>query len=213
VVSRFIFFLFLLKNRIYRWIVYFRKNIRIGKYTYGCPRIYTYDKTTILTIGKFCSISSHVVIFLGGEHRADWVTTFPFSLIWNECGDIREQSRSKGNVAIGNDVWIGYGAVILSGSTISDGAVIGAGAVVSGDIPPYAVVSGNPARVSRYRFDQETVEQLLRIRWWDWETDIIRRAAPFLLGEDLKGFFRFAREHSVPRATSAEEVSSARQMK
>jgi len=127
------------------------------------------DEKSNLTIGKFCSIALGVEIFLGGNHRFDFITT---ALL--DPGQ-RERIQSKGDVCIGNDVWIGYQATILSGTTIGDGAVIGAKSVVSGTIPPYAVVAGNPGDIIKYRFDRKTIDLLLKIKWWDWPQEKIDR--------------------------------------
>ncbi|KUK77795.1 MAG: acetyltransferase, CysE/LacA/LpxA/NodL family [candidate division WS6 bacterium 34_10] len=135
----------------------------IGDYTYGNPKI-LYSKGASLEIGKYCSIARKVKIFLGGNHRIDWVTTYPFPE-----RVIKNEQVSKGDVKIGNDVWIGRGATILSGVTIGDGAVIGAYSVVAKDVEPYSIVVGNPARHIKYRFDKETVDKLLDIEWWNWD--------------------------------------------
>jgi len=150
----------------------------IGKHTYGKPDIRTYGDNTRLTIGRFCSISSKVTIILGGNHRIDWVTTYPFPALsseWPEARAISGHPESKGDLTIGHDVWIGHGATILSGLTIGSGAVIGACSVVNQDIPPYGIVAGNPARLLRTRFDQETCNALLEMSWWNWPEDTIKK--------------------------------------
>lgn len=122
--------------------------VDIGSYTYGNPRLFHWGEDSKLKIGKFCSIADDVKIFLGGNHRMDWITTYPFSALkeeWPEAKDVKGHPATKGDVVIGNDVWIGYGATILSGVKIGNGAVIGAMAVVSKDVEPYSVVVGNPA--------------------------------------------------------------------
>jgi acetyltransferase-like isoleucine patch superfamily enzyme len=144
----------------------------IGDHTYGKPRVVSWEKEgTSLRIGKYCSISTHVVIFLGSEHRMDWVSTYPFPSLWKEARSISGHPFSKGDVTIGNDVYIGYNVTILSGVTVGDGAAVGACSVVARDIPPYAIVAGNPAHVIRYRFDDETIRKLLEIQWWNWPDD------------------------------------------
>ena len=112
----------------------------IGDFTYGNPNVLSYTLKEKLIIGKFCSIASNVTIFLGGEHRSDWVTTFPFNVRFKEFNSFEGHPKSKGNVEIGNDVWIGFKATLLSGVIIGDGAVIGACALVTSDVPPYAIV-------------------------------------------------------------------------
>jgi chloramphenicol O-acetyltransferase type B len=160
----------------------------VGKYTYGTPVIYTRNEGTIFQIGAFCSIASGVKIFLGSEHRTDWVTTYPFSVKWKKARHITGHPGSKGNVIIGNDVWIGREAFIMSGVTIGDGAVIGARSLVAKDVPPYAIFAGNPARFIRKRFDDATIDRLLELKWWDWEDTEIEQMLPLLLSTDLNAF-------------------------
>lgn len=151
-------------------------NLEIGEHTYGKPEIFQYGEKSRLCIGRYCSISTDVRIFLGGNHRVDWVTTYPFPVIresWPEASCIPGHPSSKGDVVIGNDVWIGLGATILSGVTIGDGAVIGAQSVVTRDVPPYRIAAGNPITIVGQRFDDETIRRLLEIRWWNWPEDKI----------------------------------------
>lgn len=132
--------------------------IIIGDYTYGLPTIKKFDNNTRLSIGKFCSIADNVIIFLGGNHREDWITTYPFSgmtHIWSDATNIIGHPSTKGDVIIGNDVWIGSHVVILSGVKIGDGAVIGAYAVVTKDVEPFSIVAGNPAKFIKYRFEKD----------------------------------------------------------
>jgi len=154
-------------------------NFEIGEYTYGVPRVLTFGSTNRLTVGKFCSISAGVVIFLGGNHRADWISTYPFMEFldeWPKAKGIKRHPSSKGDVVIGSDVRIRYGATILSGVTVGDGAVIGARAVVASNVEPYSIVAGNPARLIRKRFDDETILKLLEIKWWDWPVENIKKS-------------------------------------
>ena len=167
--------------------------VSIGVSTYGVPKVY-FQGTKRLTIGSFCSISDRVVIFLGGEHRLDFVSTFPFNMFFNRFRDLPGHPASRGDVVIGNDVWIGYGVLIVSGVTIGDGAVVGANAVVSKDVPPYAIVAGNPARVIRYRFPPPVIERLLKVAWWDWPADKIEKAIPRLFNKDVEAFLEWVEQ-------------------
>ena len=132
-----------------------------------------------LVIGKFCSIACRAkFLFNSANHTLSSLSTYPFPIFFDEWGleksDVAAASDRKGDIVIGNDVWIGYEAVILAGVTIGDGAVIGARAVVTKDVPPYAIVGGVPARVIRSRFPEETVKALLRLKWWDWPAERIQ---------------------------------------
>jgi acetyltransferase-like isoleucine patch superfamily enzyme len=141
------------------------KKFEIGEYSYGTPRVLEFATKKTLKIGKFCSIATGVVIVLGGNHRTDWVTTYPFSETFPEGKHFKNGEQSRGDVVIGNDVWLSTDAMILSGVTIGDGAVVAARSVVRSDVPPYAIVGGVPARIVRYRFNEEKIAALLRVRW------------------------------------------------
>ena len=164
----------------------------IGKFSYGSPApLVLYDPhnpRATLRIGNFCSIAEDVTILLGWEHRTDWVTTYPFRIFFEEFKHFEGTPATKGDVTIGNDVWIGRGAFILSGVTIGDGAVVGASSVVAKNVAPYTIVAGNPARVIRQRFDQETIDKLLQIKWWDWNIQRIKENMPLLLSNRIGEF-------------------------
>lgn len=132
-----------------------------------------------LVIGKFCSIAcSAKFIFNCANHTLSSLSSYTFPLFFEEWGlekkDVARAWDNKENITLGNDVWVGFEAVILSGVTIGDGAIIGARAVVTKDVEPYTIVGGVPARVIRRRFDDETIEKLLRFRWWDKDRDFIK---------------------------------------
>ena len=133
-----------------------------------------------LKIGKFCSIACGTkFLFNSANHALDSLSTFPFPLFfeeWNlEKEKVTEAWDNRGDIVIGNDVWIGYEAVILSGVTIGDGAIIGTRAVVTKDVPPYTIVGGVPAKPIRKRFDEKVIKELLKIKWWDWTEEKIAR--------------------------------------
>lgn len=165
---------------------------RFGRGTYDDGlEILEWGEGAKLSVGSFCSIAAGVRIILGGNHRTDWVTTYPFGHTredWPAAAGIVGHPATRGDVVIGNDVWIAFGASILSGVSIGDGAVVGAHAVVSRDVPPYAVVVGNPAQVVRHRFDQSTIERLLALKWWEWSDHKISRFMSRLLSPDIEGF-------------------------
>lgn len=170
---------------------------QIGRGTYGPDlEVLRQKDGATLTIGAFCSIAAGVKIILGGDHRMDWVTTYPFSVFWPAGQKTQGHPKTSGNVTIGNDVWIGKDAVILSGVTIGDGAVVGARAVVADDILPYAVVVGNPARMVKKRFNEETIRRLLQTKWWDWHDDQIEKTLPLLLNSDIEAFLKVAIKHN-----------------
>jgi len=175
----------------------------VGEHSYGAPSLHYWGAPGgyRVHIGKFCSIADRVEIFLGGYHRPEWVSTYPFPAFpaWSEIAHRTDHTVGRGDVFIGNEVWIGSRAVLMAGVRIGDGAVVGASAVVTKDVPPYAIVAGNPARVVKRRFDEETVERLLEIAWWDWPEDRIRAALPQLLSGDVAGFIA---AHAPPKAGS-----------
>jgi len=159
----------------------------IGQHTVGCPVIHEWgDQGGGLRIGKFCSIGQYATILLGGEHRHDWLSTYSFPDFFDELDDFSGEHRlSMGEVNIGNDVWIGYGATILSGVTVGNGAVIGARAVVAKDVPAYAIAIGNRARVAGYRFDKDVIRRLNELAWWDWPVGKIRENAALIMSNNL----------------------------
>ncbi len=164
--------------------------IKIGAYTYGIPKILRANWACAIEIGKFCSIADEVIIMLDTDHRPDWITTYPFPALadFPEAAMIEGHPCAKGDVIIGNDVWIGYGAFILSGVTIGDGAVIAARSIVTKDVPPYSIVAGNPAAIKKTRFSEETIAALLEIQWWNWPIEKIRKHIPLLCSEKIDDF-------------------------
>ncbi|MGI0488194.1 CatB-related O-acetyltransferase [Pantanalinema rosaneae CENA516] len=173
-------------------------NIIVGDYTYyddpvdpeGFERnvLYNYGSDRLI-IGKFCAIATHVTFIMGGaNHKLDGISTYPFPIFahgWETAMDQVMNLPSKGDTIIGNDVWLGYDAMILPGVQVGDGAVIAARSVVTKDVPAYAIVAGNPARVVKQRFSQAEVAQLLALRWWDWEIDKITRNIHLIMGGNI----------------------------
>ena len=166
-------------------------NIKVGDYT--MYNDFTNDPTMFeennvlyhypinqdqLIIGKFCSIASGVkFLFNSANHTLSSLSTYPFSLFFEEWGldkkNVVESWDNKGDIIIGNDVWIGFEAVLLAGVTIGNGAIIGTRAVVTKDVPPYTIVGGIPAKPIKKRFDEDTISDLLCIKWWDWSNEKI----------------------------------------
>lgn len=165
-------------------------NFSIGDWTYGTPDVRDWHQGTTLIIGKYCSIAERTAILLGGEHYTDWITTFPFTELLKPNSELPLTGLSKGNVTIGHDVWIGWGATILSGVTIGSGAIIGAGSVVTKSVEHYSIVAGNPARHIRFRIPERFIPQMLNIAWWDWPDDKVLAAAPLLLSNKIEEFVK-----------------------
>ena len=144
-----------------------------------------------LQIGKFCSIACGAkFLFTSANHTQKSLSTYPFPIFFDEWDldveDITSAWDRKGDIIIGNDVWIGYEAVIMSGVTIGDGAIIGARSVVTKDIPPYTIVGGVPARQIRRRFSEETIAALLELKWWNWPREKIARKIEAIKNGDMK---------------------------
>ncbi|MEY4984661.1 MAG: hypothetical protein RIR62_2927 [Pseudomonadota bacterium] len=159
--------------------------IEVGRFTYGHHRmaVREWGEGASLTIGAFCSIADGLTVMLGGNHRTDWVTTFPFGHIFEGelgGGGIVGHPVTNGDVRIGNDVWIGANATIMSGIRIGNGAVIAANSTVVKDVGPYEVWGGNPARRIRQRFPDEVIAALEELKWWDWDVAVVRALAPQL---------------------------------
>lgn len=162
--------------------------LTMGKYSYGKPTIEWADNNHKCSIGKFCSIANNVKIYLGGNHRSDWITTYPFGHInqhifnnFNGHG----HPASKGDVIIGNDVWIANNVTIMSGVTIGNGAIIANNSHVVKDVPAYSIVGGNPAKVIKYRFSPQQIEFLENLKWWDLPDQQINDLLPTLCSNNF----------------------------
>lgn len=177
--------IFLNKNPYY-------KNYKIGDYTYGSPvlspLIVSNSLSSHLEIGKFCSFGYNVMIFLGGNHRTDWVTTYPFTTFFDEASTLEKNAQTEGKVFIGNDVWIGEGVTIMAGVKIGNGAVIGTKSIVTKDVEAYSIVAGNPAKFIRKRFEDEIIDKLEKIQWWDWDISKILGYQNLMLSDNIVDF-------------------------
>jgi virginiamycin A acetyltransferase len=141
-------------------------------YAYGPER---------LVIGRYCALAEGVrFVLAGANHPMLGPSTFPFGIFggdWEKTMDLVMSAPSRGNTVVGNDVWLGYQALVMPGVTIGHGAIVAAGSVVSADVPPYAIAGGNPAHVLRMRYDEADVERLLRAAWWDWPVELVTEHA------------------------------------
>lgn len=177
-----------------------RDNIEVGDYTYydDLDGPENFEKNVLyhypfigdkLIIGKFCAIATNVKFIMNGaNHKMSGLSTYPFGIFgqgWEAAIPKPEDLPFKGNTEIGNDVWIGYNATIMSGVKIGHGAIIASESVVVKDVPPYAIVGGNPAQVIRMRFNQDEIDKLIEIAWWDWPVEKITQNLSAITGGDL----------------------------
>ena len=163
--------------------------ITVGPYTYGRPKVRFPESGARLVIGRYGSIADGVEILLGGNHRTDWATTYPFPAmagLWPEAAGITGSDVSRGDVRIGHDAWLGSQAMILSGVTIGHGAVVAACAVVTRDVPAYAIVAGNPARVVKMRFSEQQIAALVAARWWLLPRERVVSLLPLLMSDRIE---------------------------
>ncbi len=174
-------------------------NIIVGDYTYydDFEDVHNFEKNVKyhfdftgdkLVIGKFCMIASDVKFIMNGaNHLNDSISAYPFAIFGNGWEGAMEGRSypNKGDLVIGNDVWIGYNATLMAGITVHDGAIIAANSTVTKDVEPYAIVGGNPAAVIRKRFSVEKIRELLAIKWWDWDIEKITRNVNILTGSDI----------------------------
>lgn len=175
-------------------------NIMVGDYTYydDFEDVYNFEKNVKyhfdfigdqLIIGKFCMIASGAQFIMnGGNHLSEAISAYPFAIFGNGWEGAMEGKSypHKGNTVIGNDVWIGHNATIMPGLTIGDGAIVATNATVTRDVPPYAIVGGNPAQVIRKRFSDEQIEALLQVQWWNWDIQKITDHVQVLTGADVE---------------------------
>jgi len=171
-----------------------------GKYSYGKPTILFESSGTKLYVGNFCTIADNVKIFLGGDHNTNWITTYPFGHINKKTFNLFNGSghpTTKGDVFIGNDVCIGSNTTIISGIKIGDGSIIYANSHVVKDVEPYSLVEGNPAKHIKYRFTKEQIDELLKIKWWDWPDEQINKFVPLLCNENIDNFIQTFNNNNI----------------
>lgn len=189
-------------------------NVHVGDYSYYSD---FEDPTQFLTnnvlynfgisgnslhIGKFCAFANGVKFIMpDANHATSGITTYPFAVFgakWSDAMPLSDYPfKQYKDTVIGNDVWLGYDVTIMPGVTVGHGAIVGAKSVVSSDIPPYSIAVGNPAKVVKTRFDEEAVELLLNLSWWDWDIDLIEKAMPILVKGDTSTMREFARQNGV----------------
>jgi virginiamycin A acetyltransferase len=164
-----------------------------GTYFDRHVNIFTWSDKYKIILGKYNSIGRNCNFFLDANHRADWVTTSSTILGW-VTPEIDQHLKDlghptcNGDIIIENDVWIGANSTILSGIKISNGAVVGTGSVVTKDVPPYAIVAGNPAKIVKFRFSEEKIEKLLEIKWWEWDEQKIQENSHLLWSNNIENF-------------------------
>lgn len=166
--------------------------IIVGKHTYGHNNIsISHPGKNKVIIGNFCSIAVDCKVYLNANHRKEWITTYPFGHVNRGTFNTFDGSghpTGKGDVIIGSDVWIASNVTIMSGVKIGDGAIIANNSHVVKDVEPYSIVGGNPAKHITYRFSQELIHKLLKIKWWDWEDDKINKFLSLLCSDNYDKF-------------------------
>jgi len=163
------------------------KPVIYGEHTYGTIRG-SREIPADIVVGKYCSIAANVQAIILADHQTEWISTYPFRKrmdVLRAANPVRRQDR---HIVVGNDVWIGANVTLLEETNIGDGAVIGSYSVVHGYIPPYTVAVGNPCRPVKKRFSDKEVDQLLKIKWWDWPDEKVIEFAPLLCSPNIKEF-------------------------
>ena len=162
--------------------------IILGNHSYSASNPVLAGVMSNVIVGKYCSIASGVIFDCGWNHRNDCVSTYPFNKMWNMDNDTHPYTN--GDIIIENDVWIGQEAVVKSGVKIHNGAIVGFRSVVTRDVPAYAIVAGIPAKVIRYRFTKKQINNLLKIKWWDWHEHIVREHVFDLMSNNIDEFLK-----------------------
>jgi len=189
-------------------------NIIVGKHSYysgyyhnhsfdDCARYLLPDRDDVdkLVIGSYCSIGSGAVFMMAGNqgHQTNWASTFPFFYQENDSfAGAKDGFERAGDTVIGNDVWIGSEAMIMSGVTVGDGAVIASRAVVTKDVAPYSIVGSNPAKHIRFRFSEEEIAQLLEMKWWQWSDAQLKGAMELMCSSDIAGLYAYWQKMNQP---------------
>ena len=164
-------------------------SFELGKHSYSGASIR--GEANRIIVGNYSCIAAGVIIDCGFQHHADFVSMYPFSMLFGQrAGHCKGYPATKGDVIIGSDVWIGENAIIMSGLSIGDGAVIGAGAVVTKSVAPYTVVGGVPAKPIKKRFSDVQIEELLKIKWYNWDHEKILNEVSLLMSTDIDSFIR-----------------------
>jgi len=184
------------------------KHIKVGKHTYGVHEnkvfwyvsAYDYKGNYFLPnliVGSYCSVGTRVKFYLGGNHRHDWISSYPFHVksIHNNTfkslpDKIKGYPHTNGDINIGNDVWIGEGVTVMSGVKIGDGAVIATNSTVVKDVEPYSITGGHPAKHIKYRFSDDVIKKLLEIKWWNMEENKLDKLIPYMVSNDIDLFFK-----------------------
>ncbi|GMO34350.1 MAG: hypothetical protein Ta2B_14840 [Termitinemataceae bacterium] len=170
--------------------------IEIGDFTYESALImYWSEHHGSLKVGKYCSIANGVQIMLDGEHRHDWVTTYPFNSLLVNFDYIKGHPATKGDIIIGNDVWIASDTKIMSGVSIGDGCVVGANSLVTKSLPEFTICGGVPAKIIKKRFPDQIIEELKRIKWWDWSDKDICKTIPLLQSNNFENIIKYYEEN------------------
>jgi virginiamycin A acetyltransferase len=154
-----------------------------------------------LVIGRYCALATGVTFLMAGaNHRMAGVSTYPFPLMggdWIEAMPVFRDRESRGDTVLGNDVWLGYRVTVMPGARIGDGAVVASGSVVTGEVPPYAIVAGNPARPVRMRFPEADIARLQALAWWDWPADDVSAAVRTIMAGDVDALEKLAHDRGV----------------
>lgn len=179
-------------------------NIIVGEHSYysgyyhnhsfeECVRYLNPDRNNVdkLIIGKYCSIGSGASFIMAGNqgHRSDWITTYPF--YYQNYDNALDGFKKAGDTIVGNDVWIGTEAMIMSGVKIGDGAIIAGRSIVTKDVEPYSIVGANPAKLIKYRFDKSLINKLLELKWWNWTEEQIKKGIKYLCSDDINALYDY----------------------